>query len=541
MRFKGLVCALALLLVVGAAGAAWAQEQTGGIQGVVKDSSGAVLPGVTVEARNVSVAGTQTAVTNENGVYRFPALPPGTYEVTATLQGFKPAKVGNAIIVLGKLLSIDLSLEVGGVTESVQVTGESPLIDVKQNASFATIQKDTLDRIPKGRDFQSVLKQAPGSQDESRSGGIQVDGASGSENRFVVDGMDTTDLKSGTQTKTMLLDFVQEVQVKSSGYNAEFGGATGGVVSVISKSGTNQFRGQIGTYYSGSDFYGAKRKFNRFDPYNTNLTNLNYTTPDANWMYNSPFGDIGGPVFKDRLWFYGGIGYTKNNYDEDVTFYSDPNRVQRHQEWWSTGKYYNYNVTTQITNSLRVKLAGSNQRDANRGTNAAFQPEGYIFPDGTVAKTPYSTGTFDKLADGSVNQTAYDLRWKKPGGNTFFDVFSGNADWVVTPTLFFNVSGGYYRKNVTTPEDARGNSVQHLFQTSNSDATMTAGGFPTVPTSAQQVNGYVDVISSSGTVRNIDERTYLNANGTYFLNAKGQHTFKVGMRFERLANDILNG
>ena len=313
MRFsKGLVLALALLLVAGLTATAFAQEQTGGIQGVVKDSSGAVLPGVTVEARNVSVAGVQTAITDDKGVYRFPALPPGTYEVTATLQGFTPAKVGGAAIVLGKLLTIDLTLAVGGVAESVQVTGEAPLIDVKQNAGFATIQKDTIDRIPKGRDFQTVLKTAPGTQDESRSGGIQVDGASGSENRFVVDGMDTTTLQNGTSGKNMLLDFIQEVQVKSSGYNAEFGGATGGVVSAISKSGTNQLRGSAGTYYNSSDFYGSKRKFNRFDFFNTNLTILNYTNPDQNWTYNSPFFDLGGPIMKDKLWFYAGYSYKKN-------------------------------------------------------------------------------------------------------------------------------------------------------------------------------------------------------------------------------------
>ena len=175
-----------------------AQEQTGSIQGVVKDSSGAVLPGVTVEARSPSAVGVSTAVTDANGIYRFPALPPGTYEVSANLQSFVPAKVSDAVVTLGKLLTIDLTLKLAGVSESVTVTGESPLIDVKQNAAFATIQRETIERMPKGRDFQSILKTAPGAQDESKSGGIQIDGASGSENRFIIDGMDTTNLQNGT-------------------------------------------------------------------------------------------------------------------------------------------------------------------------------------------------------------------------------------------------------------------------------------------------------------------------------------------------------
>ena len=159
MRLKRVACAIAVLLVVGAGSAAWAQEQTGGIQGVVKDSSGAVLPGVTVEARNAA-GRSQTAVTNESGVYRFPALPPGVWAVTATLQGFTPARIGNAAIEMGKLLTIDLTLAVGGLTESVQVTGESPLIDTRQNASYATMRQDVIERMPKGRDFTSILNAA---------------------------------------------------------------------------------------------------------------------------------------------------------------------------------------------------------------------------------------------------------------------------------------------------------------------------------------------------------------------------------------------
>ena len=259
MRSRSTALVGVLLCLLAFAGPAYAQEQTGSIQGIVKDASGSVLPGVTVEANN-GQGGVTTAVTNAQGTYRFPALPPGTYEITANLQGFAPAKVSDANLVLGKLLTIDLTLSIAGVSEQVTVTGESsPLIDVKQNATYATIQRETINRIPKGRDFTTILRQAPGAQDESKSGGIQVDGASGSENRFIIDGMDTTQLQNGTSGKTMLLDFVQEVQVKSSGYNAEFGGATGGVVSVLTKSGSNNLHGQAGTYFSSNDLQGSRR------------------------------------------------------------------------------------------------------------------------------------------------------------------------------------------------------------------------------------------------------------------------------------------
>ena len=228
-----------------------AQEQTGAVQGVVRDTVGGVLPGVTVEARGSRVTGVSTTVTNAEGAYRFPALSPDTYTISAALQGFTPAKVDNAVIALGQLLTINLTLAVGGVTETVRVTGGSPLIDTKQNASFTTVNEATISRIPKGRDFTSVVSTAAGAQAEARVGGLQMDGSSGTENRFIIDGMDTTNLQTGVQGKTMLLDFIQEVQVKSSGYNAEFGGSIGGVVSAITKWGSNRMRGTIGIYSQG--------------------------------------------------------------------------------------------------------------------------------------------------------------------------------------------------------------------------------------------------------------------------------------------------
>ena len=233
MRCHSLALLLAAVLVAIPAGA---QEQSGSIQGVVKDAQGGVLPGVSVEARSPQVVGSSTATTDALGLYRFPALPPGTYEITANLQGFNAAKAA-VTLALGQLLRVDLTLAVGGVAETIQVTGESPLIDVKQNATFATVQAEAIARIPKGRDFTGVIAMTAGANDETRTGGISVDGASGAENRFVVDGIDTTSLRTGGSQKTMVTDWVQEVQVKTSGYNAEFGGATGGVVSAITSPG----------------------------------------------------------------------------------------------------------------------------------------------------------------------------------------------------------------------------------------------------------------------------------------------------------------
>src|SRR5881227_3480201 len=125
-RFFGMLALVLLLAPV-----ASAQEQTGSIQGVVKDTSGAVLPGVTIEARSPSIVGVSVTTSDQRGAYRFPALSPGRYEIVANLPGFSAKTFSDVELLLGQALKIDIAMSVAGVSEAVQVTGESPLIDVK--------------------------------------------------------------------------------------------------------------------------------------------------------------------------------------------------------------------------------------------------------------------------------------------------------------------------------------------------------------------------------------------------------------------------
>jgi len=200
-----------------------AQEQRGSIEGVVKDASSAVLPGVTVEARSPALVGVASVVTDAQGGYRFPSLAPGVYDVAATLQGFNPNKASGVRLELGQILKVDLVLGIAGVTETVQVSAPTPIIDVKQNTAGANVQAAVIERIPKGRDYTTLITSAPGIDSESRNRGIQIDGASGADNRFFIDGVDQTDLRQGTSLsinstgKTVANDFVEQVQVKSSG------------------------------------------------------------------------------------------------------------------------------------------------------------------------------------------------------------------------------------------------------------------------------------------------------------------------------------
>ena len=140
MRLARPVVVLCALLAI--AGPALAQDRSGTITGTVRDSSGGILPGATVQAASPSLVGVQTAVSDGQGTYRFPALTPGVYEITAPLQGFTTSKTPNVQLALGQTLRVDFGLAVATLTETVSVTAVSPVIDVKQNAAMSTITAD---------------------------------------------------------------------------------------------------------------------------------------------------------------------------------------------------------------------------------------------------------------------------------------------------------------------------------------------------------------------------------------------------------------
>ena len=288
MRFRYLAALVAVAVLV--ALPVVAQEQRGSIAGVVKDAQGGAIVGATVTAQLASALDTRgervygagvSVVTDATGTYRFPALGPGRYEITANLSGFSPAKVQNVDLRLGQLLPINLTLNPGAMSETVQVVAESPLISISQSARSTSIRDEEIQKMPKGRDFVSIITQASGANMEAKSGtnAIMIDGSSGGENRWIIDGAESTNIQSGAQGKQMVTDFVEEVQVKSSGYTAEYGGSTGGVINVLSKSGSNQWRGDALLYYESDSLDSDPRPTLRLKP--TNDRESEYVTYSA--------------------------------------------------------------------------------------------------------------------------------------------------------------------------------------------------------------------------------------------------------------------
>ncbi len=248
-------CVLLTLLAVLMAGLVIGQatQTKGRLEGTVKDQTGAIIPGVSVTI--TSNTGSKTMLTGDSGMYIFPFLTPGVYNLKAELEGFKVFEQTGIQIRLGTTSTINIVLTPGEISQVVEVTGESPLVDTTTTTIGANISNNLFTNIPVRRNFTALFTMAPG---VSSSGALgdnnpSIGGASGLENNYIVDGVNITNTGYGSVGSYsnvygslgsgVNFDFVKEVQVKQGGFEAEYGQSTGGVVNIITKSGSNEFHG----------------------------------------------------------------------------------------------------------------------------------------------------------------------------------------------------------------------------------------------------------------------------------------------------------
>ena len=230
-----------------------AQETTGTIRGRVVDPQGLALPGVTITVTGPQ--GVKTAQTDTEGRFSVAFLTPGPYAVRGELQGFKVREQQGVNVSLGQTVDVPMSLELGGVSETVNITGSVPIVNQSTTTTGAVISSAAVAQLPVGRRVSDVTYLAPGVSSGGSVGAANpsISGGSGLENQYVIDGVNVTNqgygaLGSyssifGSLGNATPFDFVQEVQVKTGGYEAEFGQSTGGVVNVVTKSGSNDLRG----------------------------------------------------------------------------------------------------------------------------------------------------------------------------------------------------------------------------------------------------------------------------------------------------------
>jgi Carboxypeptidase regulatory-like domain/TonB dependent receptor len=292
--------AAVLLLLVGALPAG-AQSLLGGLKGTVKDDQGGALPGATVTVTGKT--GSKTAVTDQGGNYRFPALDPGSYEIGAELTGFKPKKQ-EVTIAIGSQLTIDFAMAVGTMSESIEVVGEAPVVDTTSSATNNSLSQDVLFNIPMDRHSFNVYNYAPGINDYSAYGGGQD-----TANALLLDGVDTRDPEGGTDWSFFNFNIIEEVQVGGLGAPAEYGSFTGALINTVTKSGGNQFSGLFDVNYSKASL-SSENSTPAVIAVNPTLASGDKVT-----KFLDITGQLSGPLIKDKLFFF--VSAQRFNQEED--------------------------------------------------------------------------------------------------------------------------------------------------------------------------------------------------------------------------------
>src|SRR5205085_5156448 len=295
------------------AGSVFAQTSTtGSIEGTITDPNGAAVPGVTVKVTSPNLISAQTATTDSSGRYKVLNLPPGKYTVTIEAEkGFEKAERTDVEVNLSRTSTADVQMKVAGTQASVTVTDTAgAAVDVSSNTAGSNVSSDQFSNFPTQRTVQGLYTIAPtvtrsGLRDATgRDRDPSVAGSSGPENNYILDGVNTTDPAFGGSGANLPFEFVQEVEIKTGAYGAEYGKATGGIFNVITKSGGNEFHGDL---YGFGTTKGLVRE----------VKNFPFTGSAANGFSETDIGgDIGGPIAKDKLWFFGAFNpqHRKNFY-----------------------------------------------------------------------------------------------------------------------------------------------------------------------------------------------------------------------------------
>jgi outer membrane receptor protein involved in Fe transport len=426
-------------LICAGAGFAAAQETTSTITGRTIDAQGLPVPGVVVTATGPQ--GAKSATTDSQGRYTFPFVTPGTYTVRSELQGFKTIARKNVTVSLGQTVDVPFRMEVGGVSETVNVTAALPLIDSTSTTAGAVISSDLLERVPVGRRISDTLYLAPGVSSGGTVGQANpsVSGGSGLENQYVIDGVNVTNQGYGALGSYSIIfgslgnatpfDFIKDVEVKTAGYEAEFGQSTGGVINVVTKSGSNQLRGSLFAYDRPQ---AIESDWNQVQTPNGTVQTLGSHTYDGGV-------EGGAPIVKNRVFFFGAL---------------DPSRDVKTLEAPQGFPLLSLGGVDRTRDSVTYAAKGTVQLNASHRIDVSFfgdPSSGLNGPQRGTALENQTTAAFSSLTYGGHNQTVrYD---GAPSGNWLIEAYFAHAlnSLAETPSVdTWNVVDRTVTPNVTT-------------------------------------------------------------------------------------------
>ncbi len=474
---------LAILLLVLVASFALSQSrETGAITGKAVDEQGNPLPGVNLTLSGEKLMGGRSVVSDANGDFRFPALPPGTYSLKAELSGFGTLVQENIRLTTTSTLSLTMTLKPATVQEQVTVIAKAPTIDVKSTETASvTLGNEILRNMPNSQFSANIVMMAPGVNDNAVAYG------SGGERgiSYQMDGVGVGDPDGGTAWVFVDYNIIEEAKVMGIGLPAEYGNFTGVIFNIVTKSGGNQFSGHFETIYQGKEA-GFWRTENNA-AYATDWPAV--TSPiESLWDIN---GHLGGPFIKDKLWFFGGA------------------------QWYNSKDYPTGFPFAQNYKQPRFYFKLSSQFWAKTNISAAIEYDNY---NGTYRDAGVST-QFDPIATTRQIDPEYVLNFNLThifSSKTFFDV----------KAAYFN---GYY--NLDPMSGDRTISGHYINENDQYDPNSTAPPSLSDPATLAPRHRYFNVWRFSEHPRS---RFQANASMTTYAEnfIKGSHDFKFGVEFE---------
>jgi hypothetical protein len=469
---------LAAVLVLGTSLFPQSRE-TGAIRGVVTDEQNAPLPGVSVTLSGTKLMGIRTFVTDANGEYRFPALPPGEYQLKAALPGFGTVVNEKIRLTTTVTLSLDIQMKAAAISEQVTVIAQSPTVDVKSTETASvTLNSEILRNIPYSQVTSDIVRMAPGVSNDDVAYGAQ----SGTGIAYSMDGVNVADPEGGTAWVFLDHNIIEEAKVMGVGLPAEYGNFTGVIFNLITKSGGNQFSGHFEV-----DFQGAKKPDGgaAWPGWLWGTTN--------NGKYLQDFPDLtspglqlfdgnvhlGGPIKKDKLWFYAGLQWRQR---------------------WSYETGYPETLGYKEPHSF-LKLSSQLSGKTNMGVS--LQVDTYLRTN--------RDGDAQHAAEATVNQTSPEV----VGNFSLTHIFS--------PTTFFDIkAAGFWGYYYLEPKMGRDVSA-HFF----------ANDAPGMPGSANKYHGNDNYYYLADRAR-----IQANASLTHYAEdfIQGSHDFKFGVEVEHSWN-----
>ena len=434
------LAALALLLMVAAS--ANAQQTTGNITGRITDAQGAAVPGVTVTGKNASTGFSRTEVSDQEGVFRLLALPVGTYDLVAELAGFNKFEGKGVVVNVGQTVSLDVSLTVAGVSESVSVTTETPLIETTTSAVGGVVDVARIENLPlNGRQFANAAVTIPGvmlgfhsDPTKSTQYSPQIGGGNGRNVNYQIDGGDNNDDTVGGLLQLFPLEAIQEFQFVTSRYKAEYGRSNGGVMNIVTKSGTNDWRGSWFTLFRDDTLNSATETEKRAAATaGTDIKKQDY----RRYQYG---GSFGGPIMRDKAHFF--AAYERTQQD---TFQIVDTKGMFPQFDGAQGTGYRENL---FTGKMTTNLTPSQYLAVRYGKNTNSQPYG-VHPNHAVNNWGASTNKFNSI---NLNHN-----WVLGGGklNEFIFQYADFANAITAnsgdPQLTFP-NGVRVGQNTNTPQ-----------------------------------------------------------------------------------------